>query len=152
MLQYIRISELRDFKMFLYKKCEVCGNKINKLQSIWNIYTLKIGETLHCSHCGAYYQTNKTIQAFASFYVNLGLGIILWLILGICINVCIHTLDISINKNISLILSLVLSFLLLSFVNCIIACLIPLRITQTPKEKCKNHSCIGYVFCYYLLC
>lgn len=133
----------------LYKKCEVCGNKINKLQSIWNIYTLKIGEFILCSHCGTYYQTSKTIQTFASFYVNLGLGVILWLILGIYVNVCIHTLHIGINKTISLIPSLVLSFLLLSFVNCIIACAIPLHITQTPKEEYKKS--LVYRLCLLLL-
>lgn len=138
MLQYIRIRELGDFKMFLYKKCEVCGNNINKLQSIWNIYTLKIGETIQCNHCGTYYQTNKTIQTLASMYVNLGLGLILWLILGICVNICIHSLYISVNKNISMVLSLIISFVLLGCINCIIACVIPLHKTQTPKEKRKK--------------
>ncbi|MCI5786630.1 hypothetical protein LS81_009405 [Helicobacter trogontum] len=124
--------------MFLYKKCEICGTKINKLQNIWNIYTLKVGEIIQCSHCGTYYKTSKTIQALSSFYENLGLGIVLWVILGIFMNILIHTLHVDFNKNISFILSLMLSFLLLGFINCIIACIIPLYITQTPTHKRKK--------------
>lgn len=124
--------------MLLYKTCEVCGHKINKLQSIWNIYTLKIGETIQCNHCGTYYKTSKTIQTIASFYENLGLGIVLWFIFGIYINILIHTLHIDFSKNIFTILVFVLSFLLLGFINCIIACIIPLYITQTPTQKRKK--------------
>ncbi len=62
MLQYIRISELRDFKMFLYKKCEVCGNKINKLQSIWNLYLIGYGRVLYCKNCNAKYKVSQIIS------------------------------------------------------------------------------------------
>lgn len=129
--------------MLLYKKCEVCGNKINKLQNVWNLYALKTGEVIQCSHCGTYYKTSKTIQAIASLYENLGLGVVLWFILGIFMNILIHMLHIDFNKNISFILSLVLSFLLLGFINCIIACIIPLYTTQVHTQKRKNHLCIG---------
>ena len=37
--------------MFLYKKCEVCGSKINKLQSIWNLYLIGYGRVLYCKNC-----------------------------------------------------------------------------------------------------
>ncbi len=121
--------------MFLYKKCEVCGNKINKLQSIWHIYTLQAGETIRCAHCGTYYQANKTIQTLISGYQNLSIGLYLWFILGICVGIWIQTLF---NKNISLILAFVISFVLLGFINYIIACIIPLHKTNHPKEKCTK--------------
>ncbi|AQQ59206.1 hypothetical protein XJ32_02780 [Helicobacter bilis] len=62
MLQYIRIRELGDFKMFLYKKCEVCGNKINKLQSIWNLYLIGYGRVLYCKNCNAKYKVSQFIS------------------------------------------------------------------------------------------
>ncbi len=62
MLQYIRISELGDFKMLLYKKCEVCGNNINKLQSIWNLYLIGYGRVLYCKKCNAKYKVSQIIS------------------------------------------------------------------------------------------
>lgn len=53
----------------LYKKCEVCGTDINKLQSWWNIYMLKTGAKLKCSNCGTEYKTNKVIRYIGSVYV-----------------------------------------------------------------------------------
>ena len=35
----------------LTKECEVCGTKIRKLQSIWNIYLLKTGVNIKCPNC-----------------------------------------------------------------------------------------------------
>ncbi len=37
----------------LTKECEVCGTKIRKLQSIWNIYLLKTGVNIKCPNCNA---------------------------------------------------------------------------------------------------
>jgi len=53
----------------LYKKCEVCGTDINKLQKWWNIYILKTGAKLKCSNCGTEYKTNKVIGFIGSLYV-----------------------------------------------------------------------------------
>jgi predicted RNA-binding Zn-ribbon protein involved in translation (DUF1610 family) len=57
---------------FLYKKCEVCGVEINKLQKWWNIYMLKAGTSLKCPHCGTEYKTNNIISIFGSWYSFLG--------------------------------------------------------------------------------
>jgi len=53
----------------LYKKCEVCGADINKLQKLWNIYTLKAGIKLKCQNCETEYKTNKVIGFIGSLYV-----------------------------------------------------------------------------------
>ena len=40
----------------LTKECEVCGTKIRKLQSIWNIYLLKTGVNIKCPNCNLKYK------------------------------------------------------------------------------------------------
>lgn len=52
----------------LYKECEVCGAKINKFQSWWNIYALKAGKTIKCSKCNTDYTTNKFISLISKLY------------------------------------------------------------------------------------
>ena len=47
--------------MGLYKKCEVCGTNINKLQNLFNVYFLRVGAKLKCPNCGTEYKTNKFI-------------------------------------------------------------------------------------------
>ncbi|BDB64040.1 hypothetical protein T36_0487 [Helicobacter cinaedi] len=121
--------------MFLYKKCEVCGNKINKLQSIWNIYTLKMGKVIQCTHCSTYYKTNQIIESFSSIYINTGIGIIFWLIVGICFTILLPT---TINQSVKFIVALLFSFIFLSFMNFIIACVIPLHKTQPPQKIRKQ--------------
>jgi hypothetical protein len=56
----------------LYKKCEVCGTDINKLQKWSNIYMLKTGAKLKCPHCESEYRTNKAIGIFGSWYSFIG--------------------------------------------------------------------------------
>lgn len=47
--------------MCLYKKCEVCGDKINKLQSIWNLFSKKL--EIKCKNCKSKYKiSNKIID------------------------------------------------------------------------------------------
>ncbi len=55
-----------------YKKCEVCGTQINKLQSWWNIYALKAGEKLKCPKCKTEYKTNKFISFVGQAYEFFG--------------------------------------------------------------------------------
>lgn len=52
-----------------YKKCDVCGTDINKLQKWWNIYILKAGAKLKCPNCETEYKTNKVIGFVGSLYV-----------------------------------------------------------------------------------
>ncbi|TLD98347.1 hypothetical protein [Helicobacter japonicus] len=126
--------------MFLYKKCEVCGEKINKLQKLRNIYTLKMGEVLRCKYCFTYYKTNKIVESFSSIYINTGIGIIFWFIAGICFAILLPT---TINQNVKFIVALLFSFIFLSFINFIIACVIPLHKTQ-PPQKIHKQSFIYY--------
>lgn len=46
---------------FFYKKCEVCGNKINKLQCLFSRYALY---DMECNKCNSKYQISK----FVNFY------------------------------------------------------------------------------------
>lgn len=48
--------------MCLYKKCEVCGDKINKLQSFWNLYLMGYGRILHCKKCNAKYKVSEIVS------------------------------------------------------------------------------------------
>ncbi|MFZ2969309.1 MAG: hypothetical protein WA080_09685 [Sulfuricurvum sp.] len=59
-----------------YKKCEICETDINKLQSWWNIYTLKAGAKLKCPKCGTEYKTNKALGFIGSLYVELWVWVI----------------------------------------------------------------------------
>lgn len=59
----------------LHKNCDVCGTKINKLQSWWNIYTLKTGTKLKCQNCGTEYKTNRIIGFIGYFYTYSGISI-----------------------------------------------------------------------------
>lgn len=61
----------------LYKKCSSCGTKINKLQSLKNIYFLKAGERINCPNCNIQYKTNKLISFIGSFYTWGGIWLLL---------------------------------------------------------------------------
>ncbi len=59
----------------LYKKCEVCETKINKLQHWWYIYTLKAGSKLKCPKCTTEYKVNKFIGYIGDWY-----SFLLWIV------------------------------------------------------------------------
>ena len=64
----------------LTKECEVCGTKIRKLQSIWNIYLLKTGVNIKCPNCNLKYKTYKSISFFGSFYTWSGASFLVFII------------------------------------------------------------------------
>lgn len=64
----------------LTKECEVCGTKISKLQSIWNIYLLKTGVNIKCPNCNSEYKTYKIISFFGSFYTWSGASFLVFII------------------------------------------------------------------------
>ncbi|EKJ5774137.1 hypothetical protein PJP90_000918 [Campylobacter coli] len=45
--------------MSLYKECEVCKTKINKLQNIWNIFSGKL--EIKCKNCKSKYGVSSKI-------------------------------------------------------------------------------------------
>lgn len=51
-----------------YKKCDVCNNKIKKMNSIWDIFDLKSGRILKCENCETEYNTLKIIQLIGKLY------------------------------------------------------------------------------------
>ncbi|ECP9364145.1 hypothetical protein FVA18_09280 [Campylobacter jejuni] len=57
--------------MSLYKECEVCKTKINKLQNIWNIFSGKL--EIKCKNCKSKYGvSNKIIDwVYSIFCENL---------------------------------------------------------------------------------
>ena len=75
--------------MLLYKKCEVCGNKINKLQNVWNLYELSEHNnfSIICQNCQAQYQPNTIIYMLLRFlpkdiiFGNLFCILLVWLVL-----------------------------------------------------------------------
>ncbi|RXI36666.1 hypothetical protein CRU99_13265, partial [Malaciobacter mytili] len=70
----------------LYKKCEVCETKINKLQHWWYLYTLKAGSKLKCQSCNTEYKTNKFIGFSFRVYLLFGLWILPILFVGNFLN------------------------------------------------------------------
>ncbi|QOQ91289.1 MULTISPECIES: hypothetical protein [Helicobacter] len=55
--------------MLLYKKCEVCGNNINKLQSIWNLYEVseKNKFSIVCKNCQTRHKPKAVFYMFLRF-------------------------------------------------------------------------------------
>ncbi len=45
--------------MSIYKECEVCKTKINKLQNIWNIFSGKL--EIKCKNCKSKYGVSSKI-------------------------------------------------------------------------------------------
>lgn len=45
--------------MSIYKECEVCKTKINKLQNIWNIFSGKL--EIKCKNCKSKYRVSSKI-------------------------------------------------------------------------------------------
>ncbi len=57
--------------MSLYKECEVCKTKINKLQNIWNIFSGKL--EIKCKNCKSKYGVSSKIidWIYFLFFENL---------------------------------------------------------------------------------
>ncbi|RDU61536.1 hypothetical protein CQA53_10000 [Helicobacter didelphidarum] len=122
--------------MLLYKTCEVCGNRINKLQSIWNIYDLKMGDVLQCPNCSTAYQTNKIIMFLGRLNETFMISWIMWLVIAVCINIFWNYIF---HNNANMFIAFLLSFLLIVCINFIIMCFIPLYQTQIlPCNKTQK--------------
>lgn len=50
--------------MSIYKECEVCKTKINKLQNASNAFLLGFGKELVCKKCKAKYKANSLFIFF----------------------------------------------------------------------------------------
>lgn len=109
----------------LYKKCEVCGTKINKLQSIWNIYLLKTGRELKCPNCETLYKTEEGIYQIGGFYTRSGISLFVWLLMT-------HFIDsfgLKLGGEVWL-----YSFIILSLLEFIIMLIIPLKKIEDEKK------------------
>lgn len=110
----------------LYKKCEVCGTDINKLQHWFNIYLLKTGIELTCPSCGTEYKTNKVISIIGYFYTwsGVSLFVLLWSTV---------MLDKLFKKDFG-IEAWIYAFIILSIINFLIMLILPLNKVEDKKE------------------
>jgi len=120
---------LKEDKLTLTKNCEVCGTKISKLQSIWNIYLLKTGVSIKCPNCNSEYKTYKVISFFGDFYTG-GASFLVFIIVlptfwSFFENIFNSKLGIEV---------LVYTFVALSLVEFVIMLIIPLKKIDNTKE------------------
>lgn len=55
-------------------KCKQCGNKIQKIQKITDIFNIKRGYPVICRNCGAEYAVNKYIGIVGNLYTYMFIG------------------------------------------------------------------------------
>ncbi|EAL5624981.1 hypothetical protein C3I37_08750 [Campylobacter jejuni] len=64
--------------MSIYKECEVCKTKINKLQNASNVFLLGFGKELVCKKCKAKYKANSLFIFLYSIFNGILILFILW--------------------------------------------------------------------------
>ena len=112
----------------LYKKCDVCGTNINKLQSWWNIYMLKAGRKLKCPNCGSVYKTNKIISFIGSFYSFLA-----WIIPLLFISSFLDSF-----MHLGIIENFLYTGILYSIIELIVMVILPLKKVEDKEKGKKN--------------
>ena len=117
-----------------YKKCEVCGTQINKLQSWWNIYALKAGEKLKCPKCKTEYKTNKFISFFGSFYAYSGVSIF---VLFVCTSVFWELFEKLFQKKFGGEIW-IYTFVILSLIELVVMVILPLKKIETKEQGEKK--------------
>jgi len=110
--------------MNLYKKCEVCGTNINKLQNWFNVYLLKTGIKLKCPNSGTEYKTNRFISFIGNFYTYSGISILILIILRPLFWDIFEKLF---KMKFDGIEMLICTFLILSIINLLIMLILPLK-------------------------
>lgn len=55
-------------------KCQQCGNKVQKIQKIADIFNIKRGYPVTCKNCGAKYSVNKYIGIVGNLYTYMFIG------------------------------------------------------------------------------
>lgn len=106
-----------------HKKCKKCETSINKLQSWWNIYTLKAGTKLKCENCGTEYKTNKFISILGSLYTWSGISLF---VLFICTTIFWDIFENLLNKKIGGEIWFY-TFIILSIIELIVMVFLPLN-------------------------
>jgi hypothetical protein len=116
--------------MGLYKKCEACGTKINKLQSWWNIFLLKIGGKVTCPNCKSEYRTTKLFSYLGKYYT--------WILLLTIYN------ESYLIKSSFYVLCLIIIYILVEFIIMINLALKKIE-NNCDKNITKNHKFIYYL-------
>lgn len=110
--------------MGLYKKCEECGTDINKLQSWWNIYFLRVGSKLKCPNCGTEYTTNKFISILGKISLFW-----IWIIPILFIVKFIDSFKLHLGIEVWL-----YAFMILSIIEFMVMVILPLNKVEDKKE------------------
>ena len=100
----------------LYKKCEVCGTDINKLQGLLDIFTpnFKIGGKLVCPSCGTEYSTTKRIALIGSLYSSFWIWVLpIFLLMSVIYNFVVS--DVRLTVLFTLILYTIIVYVVMLF-------------------------------------
>ncbi len=62
-------------------KCEECGTKINKFNSLDSIFKLKQGRIIECEQCESQYQIPKSISIMGKIYGEFWLSILIYFLI-----------------------------------------------------------------------
>ena len=118
-----------------YKKCEVCGTQINKLQKWRNIYTLKTGNKLKCPKCGTEYKINDFMGFIGSFYAYTGLSIIVFLMCALAFRPLFEkVLQRKVGDEIW-----IYTFVIFLLIELAIMVILPLRKIENKKQEVTLH-------------
>ena len=110
------------------KECEECGTNINKLQSWWNIFLLKIGKKIICPNCKNEYKTSGTTSFIGIYYT--------WILMGV-VYLNIYLLESKLDIFFLITIYLITEFIIMLFL---------------WLKKANNEEFIKYYnFIYYLL-
>ncbi|WP_123377916.1 hypothetical protein [Aliarcobacter butzleri] len=114
----------------LTKECEVCGTKISKLQSIWNIYLLKTGVNIKCPNCNSEYKTFKSISFFGYFYTWSGVSFLVFIItVPIFWDFFENIFNVKLGEEVW-----IYTFIIFTIIEFVIMTVVPLELIKSKKE------------------
>lgn len=114
----------------LTKECEVCGTKISKLQSIWNIYLLKTGVNIKCPNCNLEYKTFKSISFFGYFYTWSGVSFLVFIItVPIFWDFFENIFNVKLGEEVW-----IYTFIIFTIIEFVIMTVVPLELIKSKKE------------------
>ncbi len=119
---------------FLTKKCEICETKINKLQSLWNIYALKAGKRLKCPKCNTEYKTYSIISFFG-FFMGGEASFFFLLVLSVTVPFIFEKFF---NIDFGWVESWILAFISLNILEFFLMVILPLRKIKEERKEVED--------------